>query len=168
MCETVDPSGVDAEIASKILSTVIDGMQAERPNEVRLAATSALINSIDFAEENFNRETERNVIMQTICAATQCPEKQVRERAYECAARVVELYYPLLRPYVDTLFQLTTAAIKTDDPTVGMMAVEFWSTVCDREIEALADVADGVEVSDRYQRLGDSCVDWCMCVGATA
>ena len=150
MCETMDPSDVDSAIASQILSTVIDGMQAERPNEVRLAATSALINSIDFTEENFNREAERNMIMQTICTATQCTEKKVRERAYECAARVVEFYYPLLRPYIDTLFQLTTAAIKTDDPAVGMMAVEFWSTVCDREIDALNDIADGVEVSDRY------------------
>jgi importin subunit beta-1 len=118
-----------------------------------LAGVVALNNSLNFAEENFGKPNERDMIMRTICESTQCTDVKVREKAFECIARVADLYYDKLTPYVDTLFQLTTQAIKTDDPSVGMQAIEFWSTVCDCETSVLEDIADRVENAPTYLKL---------------
>lgn len=76
----------------------------------------ALNNSLSFTSENFSKVNERNMIMSTVCESTQCTDVKVREKAFECIARISDLYYDMLQPYVDTLFQLTTTAIRTDDP----------------------------------------------------
>jgi hypothetical protein len=41
----------------------VDGIKAGRPDATRLAATKALMNSLDLCGENFNREGERNMLM---------------------------------------------------------------------------------------------------------
>lgn len=60
--------------------------------------------------------------MRTVCESTQCTDVKVREKAFECIAHISDLYYDMLQPYVDTLFQLTTTAIRTDDP-LGVLTV---------------------------------------------
>jgi hypothetical protein len=62
------------------------------------------------------------MIMRTVCESTQCTDVKVREKAFECIAHISDLYYDMLQPYVDTLFQLTTTAIRTDDP-LGELSV---------------------------------------------
>ena len=57
------------------------------------------------------------MIMQTVCESTQCTDMKVREKAFECISRIADLYYDKLQPYVDSLFRLTTTAIRTDDAT---------------------------------------------------
>lgn len=43
----------------------VQGMRKEEPDmEVRLAATQALTNALEFASTNFSNETERNYLMQ--------------------------------------------------------------------------------------------------------
>ena len=123
MCDVMNPEEVSPPIVAQILSAIIDGMRSDRPNEVRLAGVVALSNSLDFTEENFNTQTERDMIMRTVCESTQCTDMNVRIKAFECIARVADLYYDKLQSYVDTIFQLTTTAIRTDDPKVGMQVI---------------------------------------------
>lgn len=47
-----------------ILTAVVTGMGQNETNEMRLAATTALCNAIEFASHNFENEQERNVLMQ--------------------------------------------------------------------------------------------------------
>ena len=45
----------------------LQGMRKEeQDNDVRLAATQALYNAIEFASTNFRNETERNYLMQVL------------------------------------------------------------------------------------------------------
>jgi hypothetical protein len=54
-----------AEQINMILTAVVAGMRPDEPNDdARLAATTALQNAIEFAEHNFENESERNYIMQ--------------------------------------------------------------------------------------------------------
>jgi importin subunit beta-1 len=71
----------------------VDGIKAGRPDATRLAATNALMNSLDLCRENFTREGERNMLMTVVCEATQCGDPRVRSCAYECMGRVTDLYY---------------------------------------------------------------------------
>lgn len=142
----MDPDdNVPADVVNKILGTLVDGMQASRPNTIRLAAITALNNSLDFTEANFQKDVERNMLMTSMCEATQCTDVAVRKGAYECLARVAELYYDYLQPYAPTLFQLTTAAIRTDVEDVAIPAIEFWASICEIERDRQDDIEDNVD-----------------------
>jgi importin subunit beta-1 len=141
LCDAIDPDQMAPEITNQILSAIVDGLKVSRPNDVRLAAIVALNNSLDYTSANFENENERDAIMQTICEATQCTDVRVREKAFECIAKVADLYYEKLGRYVNALFDLTTGAIRNDDQTVGLQAIEFWSTICDCEM-AIQDAID--------------------------
>lgn len=133
MCSAMDPSQVEKKIVDQLLNTIVDGMRADRPNEMKLAAVTALLNSLNFTEQNFEVQFERDAIMNAVCSAAQCNEVNIRIRAFECLATIANFFYKHLPSYITNLFQLTVTAIKTDVPEVGQLAIEFWSTICDTE-----------------------------------
>ncbi|KAG0031278.1 karyopherin beta [Podila clonocystis] len=136
VCESIHRDILTAQ-ANNILTAVVQGARKEEPSEaVRLAAIRALYNSLEFVEENFNREGERNYIMQVVCEATQSGDVNVQIAAFECLVRIMEYYYEKMPFYMQkALFGLTVQGMKHEDERVAKQAVEFWSTVCDQEIE---------------------------------
>ena len=84
----------------------------EADPDTRLAGTQALYNALAFVKKNFDNETERNYIMQTVCEGTQCDKQEVKVIAYECIVQIAELYYDKLPQYMPALYQLTLAAIQ--------------------------------------------------------
>jgi importin subunit beta-1 len=93
MCEELEADNLNEDERNQILTAIVDGIKAGRPDNTRVAAVEALINSLDFCAENFNRATERNMLMQVVCEATQSQDVRVRKKAYECLGCIVELYY---------------------------------------------------------------------------
>lgn len=142
MCDTMEPENVDEAVVNQILSAIIDGMRADRVDPIKVAAITALNNSLDFTSTNFENQVERDTIMRSICEATQAQDMKIRAKAFECFATVGELYYDKLQSYVTTLYGLSTTAIKSDDATVAMQAIEFWNIICDQEINIQADLED--------------------------
>ncbi len=105
-------------------------------NTVKLAATKALLNSLEFTKANFEKEvrtcvvmttrctvyivmvlnnfhlnsnffycvplvqTERHIIMQVVCEATQVPHVPVQVAALQNLVRIMGLYYPLMEAYM--------------------------------------------------------------------
>ncbi|GFS32236.1 ARM repeat superfamily protein [Actinidia rufa] len=89
LCEEVSPDVVDQDQVNKILTAVVQGMNAsEGNNDVRLAATRALYNALGFAQANFSNDMEPK-------------------------------------------------AVKEDEEPVALQAIEFWSSICDEEIDIL-------------------------------
>ena len=120
---------------------------------MRLAGTQALLNALEFVKTNFDKEAERNYIMQTICEGTQCERKEVKVASFECLVQVAELYYDKLPQYMPALFQLTCGAIQAatsdkESDEVGQQAIEFWTTICDAEID-IAEEAEEARLSHR-------------------
>lgn len=70
---------LEQEQVNSILTAVAQGMRREEANaSVRLAATTALFNALEFAHTNFDNEQERNYLMQVrvalcICLCCVCP-----------------------------------------------------------------------------------------------
>ena len=141
-----------------MLTTIVDGIRPDRPDPIRLAAANALRNSLAFTRKNMNNETERNMIMKTICEATQSPSAEVRTAAYECIVQIAFQYYDKLQAYMQTLFQLTFATIRSDEEMVALQAIEFWSTVCEEEIEL-------IEMSNECAEVGREVPPENVCVG---
>ena len=148
MCDSMNPNQVEKSLVDQILNTIVDGMRADRPNVMKLAAVTAMCNSLDFTETNFEIQAERDHIMSAICAATQCDDLKVRVKSFECLATVANYYYSKLPGYIDSLFQLTMKAIKSDEQVVGQQAIEFWSTICDTEAQMVDDLKEGEELEE--------------------
>ncbi|KAL3122426.1 hypothetical protein niasHT_001461 [Heterodera trifolii] len=133
--------------AGPILTAIVHGMRDEETsNYVRLAATTALLNSLEFAKHNFENEAERNIIMQVTCNATQSTDRNVRVVALQCLVRIMSLYYRHMEPYMGrALFQITLQAMKDAEDDVALQGIEFWSNVCDEELNLAAEVEEAEE-----------------------
>ncbi|KAJ7945076.1 importin subunit beta-1-like [Quillaja saponaria] len=138
MCEEVSPDVVDQDHVNKILTAVVQGMNSsETNNDVRLAATRALYNALGFAQANFSNDMERDYIMRVVCEATLSPELKIRQAAFECLVAISSTYYEKLAPYIQDIFNITAKAVKEDEEPVALQAIEFWSSICDEEIDIL-------------------------------
>lgn len=155
ICESQDSELRMALVAhsNAILTAVVQGARKEETNaEVRLAAITALGDSLEFVSSNFKHEGERNYIMQVVCEATQADDSRIQQGAFGCLNRIMALYYDNMRFYMEkALFGLTILGMKSEDEDVAKLAVEFWSTVCEEEISIEDDNAQ-VESSDQMRQ----------------
>lgn len=136
VCEEISHQDLVQDEVNSVLTAVVQGMNATDHNpEIRLAATQALYNALDFAQTNFDNEMERNYIMKVICETSVDKETKIRQAAFECLVSIASTYYDVLQPYMQTLFELTSRAVKGDEEAVALQAIEFWSSICDEEIE---------------------------------
>ncbi|KAJ8753876.1 hypothetical protein K2173_000130 [Erythroxylum novogranatense] len=136
VCEEISHEDLGQNEVNSVLTAVVQGMNlAEHSPEVRLAATKALYNALEFAQTNFENEMERNYIMKVVCETALSKEAEIRQAAFECLVSIASTYYEVLEPYMQTLFQLTSNAVKGDEEMVALQAIEFWSSICDEEIE---------------------------------
>ncbi|ESN99747.1 hypothetical protein HELRODRAFT_101408 [Helobdella robusta] len=143
ICQDIDPEILSTK-SNQILTAIVNGMKKEEPsNHVRLAATNALLNSLEFTKANFDVETERHFIMQVVCEATQSPDTQVRVAALQCLVKIMSLYYQYMEHYMGpALFAITLEAMKSGIDQVAMQGIEFWSTVCDEEVDLSIEAAE--------------------------
>mmetsp|Transcript_18596 Transcript_18596/g.53763 ORF Transcript_18596/g.53763 Transcript_18596/m.53763 type:complete len:861 (-) Transcript_18596:182-2764(-) len=154
-CERVailDGPEISEQTTDSILNAIVDGIQARRPDKVRLAATNALKNSLIFAHKNMDKKAERDAIMSNICEATRCQDYMVRTAAYECIVQIAVSYYDKLQDYMTTLYELTVDTIRKDREEVAKAAIEFWSSLCEVEQDLLDEEADQTERGLPIQR----------------
>lgn len=76
-------------------------MEGETNQAVKLAATTALANSLEFAKNNMLVENERNLIMTMILSAAASPDSKVRVAAFLCLVKVASLYYDQIDAYMN-------------------------------------------------------------------
>lgn len=162
-CERIalvsDSPEIAPDVTDLMLTTIVDGIRSDRPDSIRLAAATALRNSLSFTRKNMENENERNMIMKTICEATQSSDARVRAAAYECIVQIAFQYYDKLQAYMQTLFQLTFGTIRNDEESVALQAIEFWSTLAEEEME-LIDVAEELALSGQPVPQDQVCVGY--------
>ncbi|EEB16196.1 importin beta, putative [Pediculus humanus corporis] len=146
ICQEIDHEVLMGQ-SNEILTAIIHGMRPNEPSDhVRLAATTALHNSLEFTKANFDQETERNFIMEVVCEATQSYNTQVRVAALQCLVKIMSLYYHYMEPYMgQALFPITFEAMKSDVDDIALQGIEFWSSVSDEEINLAVEETEAVE-----------------------
>jgi len=137
ICEEV-PDPLQAK-SVPILIAIATGMNDQQTNnDIKLAATTCLLNSLDFVRGNFANKKDRDTIMQMVFSASQFkPEEQVRVKGLECLVEIGASYYEYLNEYIEATYKLTAHAIANESEDVALMAIEFWSTICEEETEIL-------------------------------
>lgn len=138
ICESSDPSNpqILAQL-SGILVAIVQGAQLSEPlSLIRLTALNSLVDSLEFIKLNFDKEGERNYIMQVVCEATQADDNELQAAAFGCLARIMQLYYHYMSVYMEkALYGLTLSGMQSPDEKVACMAIEFWLTVCEEELD---------------------------------
>eukprot|EP00163_Fabomonas_tropica_P024382 TRINITY_DN420_c0_g1_i13.p1 TRINITY_DN420_c0_g1~~TRINITY_DN420_c0_g1_i13.p1 ORF type:complete len:880 (+),score=237.50 TRINITY_DN420_c0_g1_i13:261-2900(+) len=138
LCEELQMSDALVPMSNHILTAIVHAMRETKSDLVRVAATKALYNALPFVEANFQKEADRNFIMTVVWENTNTENENLRVAGFECLVRIVSLYYQFMGPYIETLFQLTVGAIRSSQSEpVTMQAIEFWSTICDEELELI-------------------------------
>ncbi|XP_056637241.1 importin subunit beta-1 isoform X1 [Diorhabda carinulata] len=146
ICQEID-SDVLVSQSNDILTAIVHGMRASEPsNHVRLAATQALLNSLEFTKANFDQPTERNYIMEVVCEATQSPDSQIKVAALQCLVKIMSLYYQHMETYMaPALFPITLEAMKSENDAVALQGIEFWSNVSDEEVDLAIEDTEATE-----------------------
>eukprot|EP01018_Ginkgo_biloba_P007970 Gb_04236 [translate_table: standard] len=143
VCEEVSSDVLAQDQVNSILTAVVQGMNSsEASSDVRLAATRALYNALDFAQTNFENDMERDYIMRVVCEDTMCADVRIRQSAFECLVSISSMYYDKLVPYMQDIFSITAKAVKGDEERVALQAIEFWSSICDEEIDILEEYGE--------------------------
>lgn len=119
---------------NKILTSIVGGMASSQPLEVKLYATKALCDALEFASMNFEKQEERDCIMQVIYEAAVSPDQRIRLAAYQNLNKVADLHYKYLEPYIAMIFSLTTQSFLDANDEVAMQAIEFWSVLAEIEL----------------------------------
>lgn len=148
ICENSDAN--DPQIIAQsngILIAIVQGAQLSEPSPlVRLAALNSLINSLLFIKQNFQREGERNFIMQVVCEATQASDLEIQAAAFACLTRIVQQYYHHMSLYMEkALYVLSILGMQSEDEKVACTAIEFWATICEEEFEIALQLHEAVE-----------------------
>ncbi|KAM7286013.1 importin subunit beta-1 isoform X2 [Ixodes scapularis] len=146
ICQDIEPEVLVGQ-SNDILTAIVHGMRKDEPSEhVKLAATTALLNSLEFTRANFEKDSERHFIMQVVCEATQSANTQVRVAALQCLVKIMSLYYQYMEHYMGpALFAITMEAMKSDIDEVALQGIEFWSNVCDEEVDLSIEASEASE-----------------------
>ncbi len=84
--------------------------------------------------------------MQVVCEATQSEDIQVKVAALQSLVKIMSLYYQYMEAYMgQALFAITLEAMKSDTEEVALQGIEFWSNVCDEEVDLQIEASEASE-----------------------
>lgn len=146
ICQDIDANILSTQ-SNEILTAIVNGMKKDEASDnVRLAATNALQNSLEFTKQNFENDEERHYIMQVVCEATQSPNTQIKVAALQCLVKIMSLYYQYMEYYMGpAMFAISLEAMKSEVEEVALQGIEFWSTVCDEEVDLAIEAQEAAE-----------------------
>lgn len=152
ICQDIDQSCLQPGDSNHILTAlVVTGMQ-DVDIEIKLAATNALLNSLEFTESNFQREEDRNHIMGAIFEVAKTCDTRIQVAALQCLVKIMSLYYHHMEKYIEHLFGITTQAMNSKNDDIALQGIEFWSNVCDEEIQLISEAAEAQELGQQPER----------------
>merc|ERR550534_519004 len=147
ICQDIDRTYLTT-FSAVILKTIVTHMgNEETNNNIRFAATTAFLNSLEFIRGNFENEDDRNYIMTMICHCSMCAtDSRVRVVGLQSLVKIVSMYYEYMEAYMGSaLFPITYEAMKSEEDEVVLQGVEFWSSVCDEEIDLAIEAQEAEE-----------------------
>ena len=81
-----------------------------------------------------------------VCEATQSDNMEVKVAALQCLVRIMNLYYQYMEAYMgQALFAITLDAMKSEMDEVALQGIEFWSNVCDEEVDLQMEASEATE-----------------------
>ncbi|XP_065052076.1 importin subunit beta-1-like [Rhopilema esculentum] len=153
MCQDIDAQYLE-KFSGNILQAIAHGMKDESPNtNVKFHASNSLLNSLEFIRANFEKKDQRDFIMEVVCNATQSAQNKVKVVALQCLVKIVSLYYDFMEAYMGpALFRITVDAMRSEEDEISLQGIEFWSSLCDEEIDLSIEAAEAAETNTPPER----------------
>ncbi|KAJ3437744.1 importin subunit beta-1 [Anaeramoeba flamelloides] len=121
---------------NEILEAISDGMTSENSNdELKLSATTALYNSLEFFESAFGKPQIRDHLMKAMINAAKNQNQKVSQKGLECLVKIAYVDYNSLENFIEDIYEITMKAMTCDNDLLALQSVEFWNTVCEEEEE---------------------------------
>jgi len=165
ICSDVKPELLSAQ-SNLILTSICSGLLANQNQYIRQAAITALFNSLEFVKINFEKENERSHIMQVVCNQTVKDPNNgdtditIRTRAMECLVKIAMLYYEHIQNYMQEIFKITISSMDLSQPEqIILQAIEFWSTICDEEMDLILEAEEARESGQEPTRVSNAYAD---------
>ena len=84
--------------------------------------------------------------VQVVCEATQSTNIQIKVSALQCLVKIMSLYYQYMEHYMGpALFAITLEAMKSESDEIALQGIEFWSNVCDEEVDLAIEATEAEE-----------------------
>jgi len=129
---------LDAGVVDSMLTTIVDGAQPDKSDNMRRAALQALKNSLIYIRKNMETKAERDFIMTAIAEASRSQDESIRQLCFGCLDIICDQYYDFIAEYMTHIYNMTTDAIKSDQfEEVKMEAIEVWTTLANVEQDML-------------------------------
>ncbi|KAL0222094.1 hypothetical protein RCL1_001948 [Eukaryota sp. TZLM3-RCL] len=129
VCESISPS-VLASHSDTILLGICNGLRPEEPSlTVKLAACDALMNSLEFISANMDRPEQRQFLLTQLFSVVQSPNPDVKTKGLMVINKLATMYYDKLEPFMGQIYELTSAAIQSQNEGVAKQGIEFWTTI---------------------------------------
>ncbi|KAL3655626.1 hypothetical protein CASFOL_000022 [Castilleja foliolosa] len=136
VCEEISNKDLAKDEVQYILTAITQGMDLSKQKaEICLAAVRALYIALGLKQTHFLHDKQKTYILKVICGAAMAGETKTREAAFGCLVSIASAYYNVLQPHMTSIVQLTSDALKGDEEAVALHAVDFWSSICDKEME---------------------------------
>lgn len=137
ICEELSKGNLTEPEVDAILSAVVGSLLTE--GEVREIALNTLQKVIPFCEKNMKVDVERNILLTKIIENCKAEKEEVRVKGMKCLLEVARCFYDYIDiDGLELIVHITIEEIKKpNNDEVGVLAVEFWSTICDEEVARL-------------------------------
>ena len=143
------------EYSNQFLTVIVANMASFKA-DLQLAGVSckALINSMSFISSNFEREAERDCIMNTLLSLaaisldTQDPKLiDLSCLAFEAIVKIIQYYYPFIEKYFlsEITLHLCSRSITSPHNVISLQALEIWSSLSEIEDDLRRDPRDDIE-----------------------
>jgi importin subunit beta-1 len=148
ICTDAHPKHIEP-FSFDILLAILTAM-ASPHTELQVAALKALANAIQFSDKNFDKEDQRDPIMSQVMKMAENANEAVRVAAFDCLVNIATAFYKYLPTYMRLgLKDLTLGAISNDtSEDAAMLAIEFWSTICEEESNIMRDNLAALDVDE--------------------
>ena len=126
-----------------VLTAIAKGLDPSQTHVgIKLAATVALSNCLQFISDKFVVKDTRDLIIKMIFQAVQVEDESIRVAAYQCLVSIASKYYNYISDWILPIFELTQRALETEVESCVLQAIEFWATVCDEENKIMDHIED--------------------------
>jgi importin subunit beta-1 len=130
--EELDPDATPG-VSDLVLTSIVNNLNSNI-FEIKMTACTAMRSSLHFCKKSFEVDDEKDVLIKTILSTIQCGNVEVGVEAFGILVDIVGLYYPNISSHIEEIFGVTLGAIQEADEEIAKMAIEFWNSVCEEEI----------------------------------
>jgi importin subunit beta-1 len=103
--------------------------------DLKIAALNAFSSLIEFIGFILKNPVDRDIIFKLLCNQLFSSNQIVRALVFEIFDKMAQNFYFLIENYMPLIFDLTLTTIKNDEERNSIQAIEFWSTIAEKEIE---------------------------------